>query len=861
MTAEDIEARREALRARLPELRELPGFPNGSDEDILKMSLPPAYTACPNPFIEGWLKEGAPEGYGEAPYVDPGPYAADISVGKSHPLYKAHSYPTKVPHQAIMRYILHYTRPGDVVLDGFCGTGMTGVAAQACGAPEPEIRAAIEGEFAQEGRKPLWGARRAILQDLSPSATFIAAGLNLPIDAEMFDTKSKEILERFDAEWGWMYETTHTDGKTRVKIDYTVWSEVFTCPHCGGAVVFYDVAFDETTGKVHDDFACSSCGAAVRKTSLERRKVPVTTLAGDTLERIEFRPMKIHYRIGKNKLSKDPDQADLDVLSKIRSVNTHWFPTNVLPISELWHGYNFKPRGLSQIHHVYTDRALAALATLWGWASSETDPVLRFALLFWVEQALWGLSWMNRYQPIQQGRLGGSQVNRQMTGVYYFPALSSECSPSYNLSRKTESLARAWAQFKGSGDHIRISTGSSTRIELPDNSVDYVFVDPPFGLNIPYGDLALVIELWHQVWESQEQEAVVHRVRGRGLDAYANLLEACFSEYFRVLKPGRWMTVEFSNSSSSVWLALQEALERAGFIVADTRTLDKQQGSWIQVRRPNAVKTDIIISAYRPAHAMEERFTLVAGTEDGAWEFIREHLAHLPTTQGRRGQTLVVRERQADRLYDRMVAFHVHHKTIVPLTASEFYSGLERRFPVRDDMYFLPEQVEAYERHRMTFKELAQTELFITNESSAVAWLRQQLKAKPRAFAEIQPGFFAELQAGLPDWEQLTDLRTLLDESFLQDGQDRWYVPDPKKASDLDRLRTRALLKEFDVYIQSTGKLTRFRSEAVRAGFKEAWGRQNYELITRIGGRLSDDVFADDPSLLMYYDNAKRLQS
>lgn len=296
-------------------------------------------------------------------------------------------------------------------------------------------------------------------------------------------------------------------------------------------------------------------------------------------------------------------------------------------------------------------------------------------------------------------------------------------------------------------------------------------------------------------------------------------------------------------------------------MVADTRTLDKEQRSWIQTMRPNAVKTDIIISAYKPAAEMETRFSLVAGTSDGAWEFVREHLAHLPIAEGTRGGALVVRERYADRLYDRMVAYHVHHGTIVPLTASEFHAGLEQRFPVRDDMYFLPEQVESYERYRMTFKELAQTELFISNESSAVAWLRQQLKTKPRTFAEIQPGFFGELQSGLPEWEQLPDLRTLLEESFLQDEQDRWYVPDPKKASDLDRLRTRALLKEFATYVQFSGNLTKFRSEAIRAGFKEAWGRQDYGLIVTVGKRLPEEVFVDDPSLLMYFDNAKRLQS
>ena len=139
MTFENDEKRREyfleKLREKLkdPEFRKIEGFPIGEDENILAMSDPPYYTACPNPFIEDFIKH-----YGK-PY-DPDtddyrrePFAADVSEGKNDPIYNAHSYHTKVPHKAIMRYILHYTNPGDVVFDGFCGTGMTGVAAQLCG--------------------------------------------------------------------------------------------------------------------------------------------------------------------------------------------------------------------------------------------------------------------------------------------------------------------------------------------------------------------------------------------------------------------------------------------------------------------------------------------------------------------------------------------------------------------------------------------------------------------------------------------------------------------------------------------------------------------------------------------------------
>ena len=94
----------EKLREKLndPEFRDIDGFPIGSDEDILALSDPPYFTACPNPFIEDFIRH-----YGK-PY-DPikpysrEPFAADVTEGKNDPIYNVHSYHTKVPHKAIMR--------------------------------------------------------------------------------------------------------------------------------------------------------------------------------------------------------------------------------------------------------------------------------------------------------------------------------------------------------------------------------------------------------------------------------------------------------------------------------------------------------------------------------------------------------------------------------------------------------------------------------------------------------------------------------------------------------------------------------------------------------------------------------------
>ena len=137
----------------------------------------------------------------------------------------------------------HYTRPGDVVLDGFCGSGMTGVAAQWCGSAPSMYRLEIEQQWRSEGRgAPEWGPRRVVLGDLSPAATFIAANYNLPFDVPAFCEAAARLLKEVEGEVGWMYETLHTDGKTKGRINYTVWSEVFSCPECAGEVVFLSEA-------------------------------------------------------------------------------------------------------------------------------------------------------------------------------------------------------------------------------------------------------------------------------------------------------------------------------------------------------------------------------------------------------------------------------------------------------------------------------------------------------------------------------------------------------------------------------------------------------------------------------------------
>ncbi len=395
MTFDSEEARREhflaRLKEKLPELRQRPDFPVAEDEDILRLSDPPYYTACPNPFLAEFVeRHGRPQDPDEPYHREP--FAVDVSAGKTDALYRAHGYHTKVPHQAIVPSILHYTQPGDLVLDGFCGSGMTGVAAQWCGAAPPAYRRELEQRWqAEERDPPAWGARRVILGDLSPAATFIAANYNLPFDVAAFSEAASQLLQDVEAEIGWMYETLHTDGKTTGRIDYTVWSEVFSCPNCAGEVVFLDEALDKTTRRTRSGFPCPHCAAKLTKDNLVRSFETLPDPAtGRPWKRIRLRPVLIDYRVGDTRYEKAPDAADLRVLDRVAGLPLPpEVPTDAFPIDEMYHGSRLAPKGFTHVHHLFLPRAAQALAALWRRAAGCEEPRLRNTSVphFWRFQA------------------------------------------------------------------------------------------------------------------------------------------------------------------------------------------------------------------------------------------------------------------------------------------------------------------------------------------------------------------------------------------------------------------------------------------------------------------------------------------
>lgn len=526
------------------------GFPIGEDEDIIALSDPPYYTACPNPWINDFIKEWEDEkvqlqkeGKRTADFEVKEPYATDVSEGKYNHIYFKHPYHTKVPIAAIEQYLKHYTQAGDVIYDGFAGTGMTAVASQM-----------INNDL------------HSITLDLSPIASYINYYYNHPAHLSQVDRLSNVILPDLRSRLGWLYETRHNNDIAG-DISSIIWSDVFICPHCNEEVVFWNSGVDEQNGLVLDDITCPHCGGKFKKNNdYKCIESYYDTSLGKPAKKVKIVPIRISYSVGSNKLYKQPDEFDLSLLQKIDEYDIQaWIPIYPLPLGEKTP--DAIKTGITHVHQLYFKRTLIVLAELYKLVDDKKLLGIITSIAFRITKR-YALTYMSG-----KWGAGGGPTN----GTYYIPSLIKELNIFDILDAAVKKCKNAYFD---SDKHSVISTQSTTSIQLPNNCVDYIFTDPPFGGNFMYSELNFVWESWLRVFTNEEKESITSQIHHKSYDDYFHLMTSSFREYYRILKPGKWLSVEFSNTKASIWNILQQSLQQAGFIIANVSGLDKKKGSY-----------------------------------------------------------------------------------------------------------------------------------------------------------------------------------------------------------------------------------------------------------------------------------------
>lgn len=462
-----------------------------------------------------------------------------VPGSRNSAFYTAHSYHTKVPPEAITPFLEHFTQPGDVVLDLFCGSGMTGVAAAMSG-------------------------RNAILSDLSPAATHLAWNHTHPCDTEKLGDAFKDLEQKISPAIREIYSTLDNEGDQGL-IYWTLWSTRHSCPECNETFAMWD-AIDRESGRMGTTITCPKCKASLKR---------------NILKSIDSIPAWISYKSKKGKrLEKAADDQDIKkALSFSREDISDWYPSVPLgPDREMYLRCALQLKGIKEIADFYTARNLKALALIWATIKQVQDHRIRSVLMFAFTNTAWHGTRMRRFNA-----RGGQ---RPLTGTLYIPQLSSEANVLEVLRNKIAQLKRYYSAYSPTAEKIPfVLNNSATDLQsLSDSSIDYVFTDPPFGSNLFYADCNLIWESWLGRITDTANEAVVNSslsvsAGGKNLAMYEDLMTQSLKEMARVLKPGGWATIVFHNTDGDVWTALHNAAVSAGFEFHEAASLDRKQQS------------------------------------------------------------------------------------------------------------------------------------------------------------------------------------------------------------------------------------------------------------------------------------------
>jgi len=418
------------------------------------------------------------------------------------PMYLMHKWWARKPHNVVAEYIRNYSRENEIVLDPFCGSGVTAIEAV-------KLR------------------RKAIAIDLDPMATFITRITIMPVDLAETQKTFDEIRNRVEKKIRAFYETS--------------------CPKCSKKAIIICSIWE--TGKERPKqirLFCSFCNKRFRKNPdekdirlldhIEREKIPYWNPSS----------VRLYYPNNMPFMKKEKSETVSDLFTK----------RNMLAMSILYDSIDSLPDGVNKQMMKFRFTSMAHLAS----KLTPVRPTRPFSS-FWPVHSYWvpptfmeSNVWLLFESAIsgRQGLLAGkSDSNSQIT---YF----KEAGKFDDL----ENDANVWILTQSALDLSNI----------PENSVDYCFTDPPYGGSIQYFELSLLWASWLSGKNQDpnfkidfDHEITINEQQEKDFDYYHKMLKASFEQVYRVLKQGRWLTVTFHNTDIKIYNSIIKAVVLAGF--------------------------------------------------------------------------------------------------------------------------------------------------------------------------------------------------------------------------------------------------------------------------------------------------------
>ena len=497
-----------------------------------------------------------------------------IFAPRTDAIYNAHGYLTKVPVDGILPYLSSFTSAGDTIVDLFAGSGMTAVAAKIAG-------------------------RNAVVSDISVLGKHIGEGYLADVDAAAFARAADEVMSKAKNSHGNLYETVTPQGLALTAIR-AIWSFVYRCALCKKDIVYFEAM---RANKWEAPTTCPHCNQTFAKRSSQYvGDVPVLVV----VEGVDGKQTEIPVsRVDLDKVERAEAHPDLALVPGQEISSTR----------EMYRRSALGKWRLENTKNFFSARNALALYYLWRAIRDIEKVDIRKKLLFAFTAVLPRAS--RRYQWSLQRPLNAATQTYYIAPVYY------EWNVFDLFKRKVRAISRADEELNtrraAIGAHTKstqqyVLSSAARLAHLMPGSADYVFTDPPFGSNLFYADMSLFHEAWLDETTDDEEEAVIHtngqKADGAG-ERYESLLRAACGEAFRILKPGKCMSIVFGNSSGHIWSIVQNILMESGFEPRPVHIgiLDKGQRSVKGLASGfESVSTlDLIVTVRKPASVKRAR--------------------------------------------------------------------------------------------------------------------------------------------------------------------------------------------------------------------------------------------------------------
>ena len=762
------------------------------------------------------------------------PLSVDVfSEGRSD-FYNLHYYPTKVPPEIIAGFIEHYSEEKDLILDPFCGSGMTGVAAQILGnrntlLNDLSVAACHIARNYTNTTKPLAmkAEYEAIRSKLKSEEIRLYSTLHYQPAIDDYSTDEPEVRQRIESgDWS-IVKIADDSGALKFNIaipailKYTVWSDVYECNGmatveqvssrismrgknagrpmvkkikvargCGTEICLYNVAVDKETGEVSEDFQCPHCDQRWQKLALNFKKsIPVELF-------YQWSDIKGKKRNG----SRIALSTDIEAIETACSGSPEcWLPDGIVwPGRELMTmGPNRK--GIKRIADFFTPRNFRALGFIWNILNTQTNQAkeaLKFSFTSQVNRA----SRLRRMRPLGPGE--------QLSGTLYVASLTVESNVFKIFDLAVNNYIETVGQINPRESACHVNNGTATRLPYPNEAVDYIFTDPPFGGNLYYADAAILWEAWLNQFTDETKELVYNRQRAKDehfktIETYARGMKEAFAEMFRVLKPGRWCTVEFNNSDGRVFQAICDAANGAGFKVENMLLFDKKQKTFKQFKASigdeEVVDKDVLFNLRKPKLANEGDKDQANDIEQQVALAVRTHLQHLPDKikanpdqySEEHRTTATINSMLMNTLIPRGVSVERLNLPFIERVCGRYFRKIGLRWYLRGEVIgasgWLGEEIK------------------VEDEFSAVAWLRQQIAGGPKLIGELKPLWMratgllpASVSTGL-------NLERLLVENFWREtATNRWREPTDEEREKMNDDRSLRVLHDAERLISGS---------------------------------------------------------